>query len=129
DPQPQRRTHEGSWLARSGARQGWAVAAFSPDTTGTQAPGKGGSGLERGATAGHEESWGRVRAAVEPSHEASQQRGRRKLIFFSHIVAYTTRSSHEARRSPDRAADSPQDRPFRSAQEGVAGCRMAEATG
>ena len=36
--------------------------------------------------------------------------------------------SHEARRSPDRAADSPQDRTFRSGHDGVAGCRMAEAT-
>src|SRR5207253_3458203 len=105
------------------------VAAFSPDPAGTQAPGKGGSGLERGATAGQEGSWGRFRGALEPSHEASQQRGRGKLTFFTHIVVYTTRSSHEARRSPDRAADSPQDRTFRSVQEGVAGCRMAEATG
>src|SRR5438445_13643960 len=101
------------------------VAAFSPDTTGTQAPGKGGSGLERGATAGQEGSWGRVRGAVE----TSQQRWLGRLTFFTHIVAYTTRSSHEARRSSDRAADSPQDRTFRAAQEGVAGCRMAEATG
>src|SRR5205814_3736413 len=85
DPQPQRRTNEGSWLAGSGARRGWPLAAFSPDTTGTQAPGKGGSGLERGATAGQESSWGRVRGAVEPSHETSQQRGGGKLIFFAHI--------------------------------------------
>ena len=33
--------------------------------------------------AGQESSWGRVRGAVEPSHEANQQRGRRRLIFFA----------------------------------------------
>src|SRR5687768_1376409 len=93
DPQPQRRTNEGSWLAGSGARRGWPLAAFSPDAPGAQAPGKGGSGLERGAAAGQEGSWGRVRGAVESSHETSQQRGGRKLIFW-HIGAYTTRSSH-----------------------------------
>src|SRR5205807_1528936 len=45
-----------------------------PDTTGTQAPGEGDSGLERSATAGQESSWGRVRGAVEPSHETSRQK-------------------------------------------------------
>ena len=37
--------------------------------------------LEQGATAGQEGSWGRGRGAVEPSHETSPGRGRRKLIF------------------------------------------------
>src|SRR5438552_4197530 len=97
------------------------VAAFSTDAPGTQAPGKGGSGLERGAAAGHEGSWGR-------DHRALNQ-GRRTLIFLANIVAYTTRSSHEVRRSPDRAADSPQDRTVRSIEEGIAGCPLAEAIG
>src|SRR5439155_10533854 len=74
DPQPQRRTNEGSWLAGSCAGRGWPLAAFSPDTTGTQALGKGGSGLERGATAGQEGSWGRICGSVERGDEASQQR-------------------------------------------------------
>src|SRR5439155_1223010 len=84
-----------SWLARSGARQGWARPAVSPDTTGTQTPGKGGSSLAGSATAGQEGPRERVRGAVEPSHEARQQRGHRTLIFFRRIVAYTTRRSDE----------------------------------
>jgi hypothetical protein len=58
---------------------------------GTQAPGKGGSGLERGATAGQEGSWGRFVEQLKPSHEASRRRGR-QADFFGHIVAYTIRS-------------------------------------
>jgi hypothetical protein len=34
---------------------------------------------------------GRVRGAVEPGHEASQQRGRGKLTFFTQIFVYTNK--------------------------------------
>src|SRR5689334_22604347 len=49
--------------------------------------------MERGATAGQERSWGRVRGPIEPSHEASEQgRPCRLTPLFARIVAYTTRT-------------------------------------
>src|SRR5437899_7486515 len=41
----EKKKHEGSWLAGSCARRGRPLAAFSPDTTGTQAHGEGDYGL------------------------------------------------------------------------------------
>src|SRR5436189_3926674 len=74
-------------MAGSCARRGRRpLAAFSHDTTGTQAPGKDDSGLERRATASQEASWDGVRGAVEPSDETSQERGRRKLLFSNRVT-------------------------------------------
>src|SRR5207245_3931481 len=72
---------------------GWPLAAVSLDATGSQASGKGGPGLERSATAGQESSWGRVRGAVEPSHETSRQRGRGKVTFFESLASKETLSA------------------------------------
>src|SRR5579883_189211 len=83
-------------MAGSGARRGWPLAAVSPDAAGTQAPGKGGSGLERGTAAGQKSAERWVRGAVEPVGQAAPQRGRRKLIFLPHSCIYNTRKRGSA---------------------------------
>ena len=86
-PQPQRRTDEGAWLAGGRAGRGRPLAAFSPDTPGTQAPGKGGSGLGARRSSrstkllGDEGSWPSLNQA--PRSESGKGRALTGCVFFA----------------------------------------------
>ena len=76
--------NEGSWLAGSCARRRWPRAALSPDTTWTEAPGKGGSGWSEAQQQVKEGSWGRVRGALTQAMKRVSKGGAAANIAASH---------------------------------------------